>query len=137
MKWKKWHSNIYYDLMRKDDRMTDLIHFHPDNKRIQFKPGITILKAAIQAKIHLAHKCGGRGSCLTCKVKIEDFNAVTPPTNSERQKLGSKAIQEGFRLGCQTKVLKSLNIEVPEDPLKAAIRKQLEKQKNKDSFWDD
>ncbi|TCS84131.1 2Fe-2S ferredoxin [Tepidibacillus fermentans] len=109
--------------------MSETIIFFHDYKKIEIKPGITILKAAIRANVHLAHKCGGRGACLTCKVKVDDPTAVSPPTNSERQKLGSALLQQGMRLGCQAKIIKSLKVEIPEDPLKAVIRKQLAKQK--------
>ncbi|WP_339062697.1 2Fe-2S iron-sulfur cluster-binding protein [Tepidibacillus marianensis] len=118
--------------------MAESILFSPDEKRIDIKPGITILKAAIRANVHLGHKCGGKGACLTCKVKIDDQTVVSLPTSSERQKLGESLLKQGFRLGCQTKVNRSLTVEVPEDPLKAAIRKQLAKQQgNQENVWDD
>jgi 2Fe-2S ferredoxin len=43
--------------------------------------------------------------------------------------------RQGVRLACQAKVTGSVIVEVPEDPLKAAIRKQLDKP-NGDSLWD-
>ncbi|MFX0559644.1 2Fe-2S iron-sulfur cluster-binding protein [Tepidibacillus infernus] len=116
--------------------MSETILFLPDQKKFEVKPGTTILQAALKSGVHLGHKCGGRGACLTCKVKIDDNSAVSQPTKSELQKLGKNLIKAGTRLGCQTKVLKRLKVEVPEEPLKAAIRKQLAKQKN-ESFWDD
>ncbi|MFV9510698.1 2Fe-2S iron-sulfur cluster-binding protein [Tepidibacillus sp. LV47] len=109
--------------------MSVIISFFPNNKKIEVKPGTTILKAAIKADIHLAHKCGGKGACLTCKVKVEDPSKVLAPSKIEQRKLGPTYLQQGMRLGCQTKVLASVKIEIPEDPLKAAIRKQLAKQR--------
>jgi len=114
-------------------QLADFILFIPNEKRVDVKPGITILKAAIRANVHLGHKCGGRGACLTCKVRINDRTAVSSPSNSELQKLG-ELLEQGFRLGCQTKVNKSLTVEIPEDPLKAAIRKQLAMQDDQDNF---
>jgi len=111
------------------------INFQPDNKKIEVKPETTILKAAMLANIHLSHKCGGRGACLTCKVKVEDQGTLSKPNMNEKNKLGSKIQEEGLRLGCQAKVIKDTIIYVPEDPLKAAIRRQLEAQKT--NSWDD
>lgn len=108
--------------------------FQPDNKKIAVKPDTTILKAAMSANIHLSHKCGGRGACLTCKVRVEDQGALSKPNMSEKNKLGYKIQEEGLRLGCQAKILKDTTILVPEDPLKAAIRKQLEASKNNSLF---
>ena len=43
-------------------------------------------------------------------------------------------IEDGTRLSCQAKVCGQLSVEVPEDPLKAAIRKQLERQQQDDDW---
>lgn len=110
------------------------VTFQPENKQIEVGSGITILQAAIKARIPIRYKCGGKGSCLTCKVHIEDVNSVSEPTSSEKQKLGIDITDN--RLACQTKILNSTTVTIPEDPLKAAIRRQLSK-KNNNSIWDD
>jgi 2Fe-2S ferredoxin len=52
----------------------------------------------------------------------------------ERRKL-SGLENEGVRLACQAKVTgKSVAI-MPEDPLKAAVRKQLMRQEEDDKLW--
>jgi len=110
--------------------LSEAVIFHPVKKKVAFKPGTTILQTAINAKVDITHKCGGKGGCLTCKVSIKDQKAVSQPTKIELHKLGKELINQGIRLGCQTKLWKTTSVEVPESPLKAAIRKQLEKQNN-------
>ncbi|MNJ48250.1 hypothetical protein D3C77_434400 [compost metagenome] len=69
-----------------------------------------------------------------CKVKVDEEHgkALTPPTASELRKLGP-LLEQGVRLACQAKICGDTAVNVPEDPLKAAIRKQLE-QRNED-LW--
>ncbi len=65
-----------------------------------------------------------------CKVTVEHDSSehISDPTDAEVRKLGSW-IDEGIRLACQANVCGSIIVKVPEDPLKVAIRKQLEQQK--------
>jgi 2Fe-2S ferredoxin len=69
-----------------------------------------------------------------CKVTVADQAGLSAPNGNEKMKLGGLE-RQGVRLACQAKVTGSVIVEVPEDPLKAAIRKQLDKP-NGDSLWD-
>jgi 2Fe-2S ferredoxin len=45
-------------------------------------------------------------------------------------------LDRGMRLACQTLIQQDLFLEIPEDPLKAAVRRQLELQKgDQQSLW--
>lgn len=104
------------------------IIFYPFNKQIEVRDGITVLEAARLAKVPLRTRCGGRAGCLMCKIKLDNTLHHPAPNDKELRKLGAST-KEGIRLACQTKCKGSMHIFVPEDPLKAAIRKQLENQK--------
>ena len=106
--------------------MNPYVTFKPDDKRLKFKPGTTILEIAKQGRVYIKHKCGGKGSCLTCKVEVIGLEHVSKPNLIEERKLGSTLLEQGNRLACQTKVFDEVIVEIPEDPLKKAIRKQLE-----------
>jgi len=69
-----------------------------------------------------------------CKVNVQEPSAVSPRTEAERRKLGEDAAE---RLSCQTKAVRDATVVVPEDPLKAAVRRQLERQKQEeeDGLW--
>lgn len=103
------------------------VTFQPEGKKIKVRPNTHVLDAARRAGVRIPTRCGGKMGCLMCKVHIEknDKSNCIPPTEAERRKLGS-LIDQGTRLSCQTIVTGNLVVSVPEDPLKAAVRKKLE-----------
>ncbi len=105
--------------------MKEQIRFLPDDKLAPIKVGENILKTAVKSRVYIKHVCGGKGACLTCKVYIDNQSKVSKPSLIELRKLGEDMIQMGTRLACQTKALMGVTIEVPEDPLKKAIRDKL------------
>lgn len=109
------------------------IRFLPQGKTVRVRPGTSVLRAAREAKIHIATRCGGNAGCLMCKVTVDRENAaaLTPPTAAERHKLGP-LLEQGYRLACQANIRGAAEVKLPEDPLKAAIRKQLERRQQDD-----
>lgn len=117
--------------------MQEAVTFLPMNKSIKVKPGTTLLHAARRAGVQITTRCDGKAACLMCKVRVEqdESKALLPPTDAEKRKLG-RLLEEGTRLSCQAKVRGALSVHVPEHPLKAAIRKQLERQQQEqDDDW--
>lgn len=116
------------------DRYT--VSFMPDRKSTVVKSGTTLLAAARTAGVRIPVRCEGKMGCLMCKVTLDpDSNGVLPPAEPERRKLGS-SIEEGVRLACQAKVCGDTSVTTPEDPLKRAVRLQLERQsETDDDFW--
>jgi len=110
------------------------VHFWPDDKKISVRPGTTLLDAGRKAKVHIRTRCDGKAACLMCKVKVSDPSGLAPMNVNERLKLGAQA-DEGFRLACQARVVGSVKVTVPEDPLKAAIRAQLARQAEEDDLF--
>jgi len=66
-----------------------------------------------------------------CKVRVMDGNGLSEVQPNERNKLGSLE-EQGYRYSCQARVIGNVTAELPEDPLKAAIRAQLLKQQEED-----
>ncbi|CAM4279230.1 2Fe-2S iron-sulfur cluster-binding protein [Paenibacillus phoenicis] len=116
--------------------MEGRITFLPSGKTVQVRPGTSVLRAARGARIHLATRCGGNAGCLMCKVQVdpEHAAALTPPSDAERRKLGP-LLDQGMRLACQAKIRGDVVVQLPKDPLKAAIRKQLERQREEEELW--
>ncbi|WP_261301122.1 2Fe-2S iron-sulfur cluster-binding protein [Paenibacillus andongensis] len=110
------------------------VHFWPDDKKISVRPGTTLLDAGRKAKVHIRTRCDGKAACLMCKVKVSDPSGLAPMNVNERLKLGTQA-DEGFRLACQARVNGTVQVTVPEDPLKAAIRAQLARQAEDDDLF--
>lgn len=116
------------------------VTFLPSGKSIQVNTGTTVLTAARKAGVHIAVRCDGKAACLMCKVNTpypyddEGHLCISAAESAESRKLGS-SIGQGVRLSCQARVLGDLTVEVPEDRLKAAIRKQMEQQNEDLSDW--
>ena len=102
------------------------VRFMPDGHCIQVRAGTTLLDAGRRAKADIRTRCGGRAACLMCKVTAEDQRGLEQPSRNERLKLGETLLQQGVRLACQARVCGPVTVIVPEDPLKAAVRRQLE-----------
>jgi 2Fe-2S ferredoxin len=107
------------------------ITFQPSNKTIRVPSGCKVLVAAQRANIRIRTLCGGNASCLMCKVIATDDGGISPANDKEVRKLGD-LLHRGFRLACQARVIRSASVTVPEDPFKAAVRAQLERQNNED-----
>ena len=96
------------------------VDFQPLGRRTRVPTGTTLLEAARQAGVGLNAVCGGAGTCGTCRVRIAD-GLVTPPVEAER-----KALAEGLRLACQTRVLSDVRVDVPPSSMTAPQRAQVE-----------
>ncbi|WP_197080955.1 2Fe-2S iron-sulfur cluster-binding protein [Gordoniibacillus kamchatkensis] len=107
------------------------VTFAPSGRTIAVRPGTSLLDAAGRAKVPIRVRCGGKASCLMCKVKVPDQSGLAPMNHNERLKLGTLA-DEGIRLACQARVKGDVTAIIPEDPLKAAIRAQLAKQREEE-----
>jgi 2Fe-2S ferredoxin len=102
------------------------VHFQPHDKVLEVRDGTTFLATANQAKVLLKQSCGGKGACATCKVQVRSEGELAPHTPMEIRMLSEKMRQDGFRLACQIKVNGDAEVIVPEDPLRRAVRLQME-----------
>jgi 2Fe-2S ferredoxin len=75
--------------------------------------GTTILDAAADAGLDLNHYCGGMCSCGSCRVVVVSGD-VSPMDDMEDATLSVVREGEQDRLGCQTKVLGDVVVEVPD-----------------------
>lgn len=82
-----------------------LIHFLPDNQKIQAHAGETILQAGLRAGIPHASFCGGGARCSTCRVVILAGLENCAPRNPEEQAIAEMLrLEPQVRLACQTVV---------------------------------
>jgi 2Fe-2S ferredoxin len=102
------------------------VTFLLENKKVKVRVNTSLLQAARLAKIRIPNRCGGKASCLMCKVRVPDQNNLVPMADNESRKLGETFIQQGYRLACQARAVADVEVETLEDRLKAAIRKHLE-----------
>ncbi|WP_438351281.1 2Fe-2S iron-sulfur cluster-binding protein [Paenibacillus sp. FA6] len=118
--------------------MDPIVTFQPMGKVIKVRQGTSVLNAAGKGGVHISTRCGGKAGCLMCKIVVSQQNmlALSPIGDVERRKLGT-LYSKGIRLSCQATIQRDVEVNIPEDPLKAAVRKQLEAARNKepDELW--
>lgn len=75
----------------------------PDEVSIGLTADANLLELAIEAGIPLAHLCGGRGRCSTCRVRIiEGADTLTERTEAEEAMAAKLEFPDEIRLACQT-----------------------------------
>ncbi|MGD9326162.1 MAG: 2Fe-2S iron-sulfur cluster binding domain-containing protein, partial [Desulfobacterales bacterium] len=88
---------------------THTIRFLPYETTIQVQDGNTIIRAALEAGVHVNASCGGEGVCGKCRVLIED-GAVDGGIS---EKLSEKDREKGYRLACRAIVKSDLVVRIP------------------------
>ncbi len=87
------------------------IYCKPDNIVIETLKNETILKACLRKGIPIAHICGGKGRCTTCRILIQDdHESLTKLTANELKIAEKMEFGPEIRLACQTCVEKDLTI---------------------------
>ena len=75
--------------------------------------GDTLLETARSRDVDLDSFCGGRCSCGTCRVQVV-AGTLSDMDLNEEVVLGAIAVEKGYRLACQAKLLGDVSVEVPE-----------------------
>lgn len=115
--------------------MSAEVTFWPSGKSVKVSRGTTLLDAARRANITIITRCGGKAACFMCKLTVLPGSELMPISDNERRKLAGLE-EGGVRLGCQARAAGRVGVELPPDPLKAAIARQLAKQAEEDdSLW--
>jgi uncharacterized 2Fe-2S/4Fe-4S cluster protein (DUF4445 family) len=76
---------------------THTVKFLPHEMEISVPDGDTIIRAALEAGVHVNASCGGEGVCGKCRVIIEDGTA----DGGVSEKLSQEDQDKGYRLACQ------------------------------------
>jgi uncharacterized 2Fe-2S/4Fe-4S cluster protein (DUF4445 family) len=85
------------------------ILFYPHNKSITVHDGDLLLRAALEAGVHVNASCGGEGLCGKCRVLIEDGSVA----GGVSEKLSAADREKGYRLACRSRVAGDLVVRIP------------------------
>lgn len=99
----------------------------PIGRRIEIKPGQTLLEAAQQGGVDLTALCGGDGWCHGCKIRVVE-GKLSPVTINEEAALTPEQLKAGYRLACQAEPLSHVKIDIPPESLATQQRLQVEGQ---------
>jgi len=91
--------------------------FKPEGKEVQADEGETILDAALDNDVAIAHDCGGLGACGTCHVLVEaGLETLHEKTDEELDMLEEvETAAENSRLACQCRIGGDLVLVIPDD----------------------
>lgn len=89
------------------------IVFLPYNKEIDIDASDTILRAAMNAGVHINASCGGEGVCGKCRVIVEKGRMPAEPLTM----LTREDIDKGYRLACLSKIEDDLVIRIPSESI--------------------
>lgn len=85
------------------------ISFVPHGKEVMAENGSTLIRAAMDAGVHINASCGGEGVCGKCRVLIESGEVA----GGISEKLSQEDIDKGYRLACLSKVSSDLLVRIP------------------------
>ena len=83
--------------------------FLPHNQNITVPDGETLIRAAMEAGVHINASCGGEGVCGKCRVIIEEGSVEEGIT----EKLNKEDLEKGYRLACKAVIRGDIAVRVP------------------------
>ncbi|MGA7276993.1 MAG: ASKHA domain-containing protein [Desulfocapsaceae bacterium] len=85
------------------------VNFLPYNRTIEVSEGESLIRAALQAGVHINASCGGEGVCAKCRVQVEQGEVA----QGISERLSAEEIEDGFRLACQSLITGDVTVRVP------------------------
>jgi uncharacterized 2Fe-2S/4Fe-4S cluster protein (DUF4445 family) len=107
------------------------VSFSPSGKRGRVAAGTSILDAAHRLAVDIDGLCGGRAICGRCAVSVGATD-VSEPTAAELRHMEKRSgWTAGRRLGCQTRIVGDLRVDVPPESRihRPVLRKRAEARK--------
>jgi uncharacterized 2Fe-2S/4Fe-4S cluster protein (DUF4445 family) len=85
------------------------VTFLPHERAISVAPGESLIRAALQAGVHINASCGGEGVCGKCRVLLEQGNVA----GGLNEKIKKEESDKGCRLACLAKVTENVVVRIP------------------------
>jgi uncharacterized 2Fe-2S/4Fe-4S cluster protein (DUF4445 family) len=107
-----WGTAPYASVMS-DQRRRDTVRLSlPDfGSEVEVEEGKTVMEALRLAGLALESECGGQATCGTCRVRFLD--GAPPESVEDGLLLGADAVDQGWRLACQTILTDDCRIALP------------------------
>jgi uncharacterized 2Fe-2S/4Fe-4S cluster protein (DUF4445 family) len=85
------------------------VHFSPYDRSIRVPKGETVIRAALEAGVHINASCGGDGVCGKCRILVEDGTLE----GGGSEMIGRQDMEMGYRLACKATVSSDVVIGIP------------------------
>jgi uncharacterized 2Fe-2S/4Fe-4S cluster protein (DUF4445 family) len=89
--------------------MTFKIKFLPQNASVEVEENESLIRAAMEAGVHINASCGGTGVCGKCRVLIEEGQVA----GGVSEHLSSEDQAQGYRLACMSTITSDLVVRIP------------------------
>jgi uncharacterized 2Fe-2S/4Fe-4S cluster protein (DUF4445 family) len=89
--------------------MTYSVNFLPHNVKIDVEENESLIRAAMEAGVHINASCGGGGVCGKCRVLVEE--GIVEKGISEQ--LSKEDQKKGYRLACLSEITSDLVVRIP------------------------
>jgi uncharacterized 2Fe-2S/4Fe-4S cluster protein (DUF4445 family) len=85
------------------------VTFLPHDRVISVAPGESLIRAALQAGVHINASCGGEGVCGKCRILVEKGDVL----GGLNEKIKKEESDKGYRLACLAKVSEDVTVRIP------------------------
>jgi uncharacterized 2Fe-2S/4Fe-4S cluster protein (DUF4445 family) len=85
------------------------VTFLPHNISIEMDAGQTVIRAAMEAGVHINASCGGDGVCGKCRVIVEQGTIE----GGLSEHLDQQDREKGYRLACKAQLTEDVVIRIP------------------------
>ncbi len=89
--------------------MTYSVQFLPHNVSVEVEDNESLIRAAMEAGVHINASCGGGGVCGKCRVLIEEGNVE----GGISEQLSAEDQEKGYRLACMSEIASDLVVRIP------------------------
>jgi uncharacterized 2Fe-2S/4Fe-4S cluster protein (DUF4445 family) len=89
--------------------MTHTVKFLPHHRQITVNAGDNLIRAAMEAGVHINASCGGEGVCGKCRVIVEAGQVA----GGLSDQLSPADREKGYRLACRSTITGDVTIRVP------------------------
>lgn len=89
------------------------VTFQPYGLTVEVPEGENLLRAALNAGVHINASCGGEGVCGKCRILLESGSLDCPPSSH----LTEAEWNQGYRQACQCRVLSDVVVRIPPESL--------------------
>ncbi len=89
--------------------MTYTVKFLPHNISVNVEPNESLIRAAMEAGVHINASCGGTGVCGKCRVLLEQGTM----DGGISEHLSVEDREKGYRLACLSQISSDITIRIP------------------------
>ncbi|MBT3806903.1 MAG: DUF4445 domain-containing protein [Desulfobacula sp.] len=89
--------------------MTNSVKFLPYNTSVKVDDNTSLIRAAMDAGVHINASCGGNGTCGKCRVMIDKGNVE----GGISEHISKEDLEKGYRLACLSEVICDLVVRIP------------------------